>query len=263
MSEDIVEDVGGRGSWAVVAGSTGGVGRETALRLAEDGYSIVVCGRDGAGAEETRKLIEWAGGRAVDLVADLGDSAAVRGLIAETVEVVAGAPIDALVNNAGEADYGSAEDVFDTVFNRNVKAPLLFTGAFAPLMVERGRGAIVNVGGFGALAGGGQVQAAKAALMMLTRLWAAEYGPKGVRVNFVDLGHAFTSAQERRAELDPGYVHGVPAGGDGPAEVAETIRFLVSPRAAAVQGALLTMAGAASAAESHGFPSAPGKFHGD
>lgn len=235
----------------------GGAGREAALRLAEDGYSIVVCGRDGAGAEETRKLIEWAGGRAVDLVVDLGDAAAMRRLIAETVGVVAGAPVEVLVNNAGEADYGSTEDVFDMVFNRNVKAPLVLTGAFAPLMAERGRGAIVNVGGFGALAGdSGQVQAAKAALIMLTRLWAAEYGPKGVRVNFVDPGHTFSSAQEHRAKRDPGYPHGVPVGGGGPVEVAEAIRFLVSPRAAAMQGALLTMAGAVGAAESYGCPSA-------
>ncbi|MFI6042550.1 SDR family NAD(P)-dependent oxidoreductase [Nocardia sp. NPDC051321] len=258
MSEDIVEDVRWRGSWAVVAGSTGGVGRETALRLAEDGYSIVVCGCDGAGAEETRKLIEWAGGRAVDLVVDLGDAAAVRRLIAEMIGLVGGAPVEVLVNNAGAADYGSAEDIFDTVFNRNVKAPLVLTGALAPLMAKRGRGAIVNVGGFGASVGdGGQAQAAKAALIMLTRLWSAEYGPKGVRVNFVDPGHLFPSAQERRTELDPGYPHGVSAGAGGPVEVAETIRFLVSPRAAAIQGALLTMAGAVDAAESYGCPSAP------
>ncbi|MFC9434962.1 SDR family NAD(P)-dependent oxidoreductase [Nocardia sp. NPDC057030] len=257
MSEGIVQDGRGRGTWAVVAGATGGAGRETALRLAEDGYSVVVCGRDGAGAEETRKLIEWAGGRAVDLVVDLGDATAVRRLVTETVAAVAGAPIEVLVNNAGEAACGSTEDVFDTMFNRNVKAPLVLTGAFAPLMVERGRGAIVNVGGFGALAAdGGQAQAAKAALIMLTRVWAREYGPKGVRVNFVDLGHAVTSALKRRTEPDPGRRPGAAAGGDGPTGVAEAIRFLVSPRAAGMRGVLLAMTGA-GVAESYDCLPAP------
>ncbi|MEV6558475.1 SDR family oxidoreductase [Nocardia sp. NPDC051756] len=256
MSEGLVRD--GRGAWAVVAGSAGGVGRETALRLAADGYSIVACGCDGPGVEETRKLIEWAGGRAVDLVVDLGDSLAVRRLIAETVELVADAPVEVLVNNASVADHGSAEDRFDAVFNRNVKAPLVLTGAFAPLMAERGRGAIVNVGAFGALAGdGGQVQAAKAALMALTRLWAAEYGPKGVRVNFVDPGCMFTQARPRRPELDPGCSHDMAADGDGPAEVAEAIRFLASPRAVAIRGALLTMAGTAGAGDGYGYLAAP------
>ncbi|MFD6253690.1 SDR family NAD(P)-dependent oxidoreductase [Nocardia sp. NPDC060256] len=231
-----------RGSWALVAGSTGGVGREVALRLADDGYSVVVCGCDGAGAAETRKLIEWAGGRAVDLVADLGDSVALRRVIAETAGVVADAPVEVLVNNAGELDGGSAGDMFDVVFNRNVKAPLVLTGAFAPLMAERGRGVIVNVGGPGVFAevgDGGQVQAAKAALMMLTRLWATEYGPKGVRVNSVDPRCALNRYGSR------------------PAEVAEAVRFLVSPRAAAIQGAVLTLGTEAGAYDTGGYLSAP------
>lgn len=259
MNRDAVGRGRDRDSWAVVAGSTGEFGREIALRLAEDGFSVVVCGRDSAGVRETRQLIEWAGGRAIEAVADLGDCAAVHRLIDKITRLLAGAPVEVLVNNAGEEVYGSIEDSFDLVFNRNVKAPLVLTGAFAPLMAERGRGVIVNVGDAGAFAGvqdGGQVQAAKAALIMLTKLWAAEYGPKGVRVNFVDLGHTFTSAQRRRAG-DPGYPHGVPATGGEPVEVAEAIRFLVSSRATSIQGALLTMAGAADAAESYGCPSAP------
>ncbi|MEU7144755.1 SDR family oxidoreductase [Nocardia sp. NPDC046473] len=220
------EDVRGRRAWAVVAGSAGAVGREAALRLAEDGYSVVVCGRDGAGAEETRKLIEWAGGRAVEVVADLGDSAAVRRLITETVALLEGAPVEVLVNNAGEAGCGPVEDVFDTVFALNVKVPLLLTGAFAPGMAEHGRGAIVNVGSSGPVtgaAGRSVVQAATSALVMLTRLWTAEYGPRGVRVNSVDPGGALA------AQLS------------GPVAVAEAIRFLASPRAASIQGAVLTM----------------------
>ncbi|WP_067993683.1 SDR family NAD(P)-dependent oxidoreductase [Nocardia pseudobrasiliensis] len=226
MSDETAGDPRGRGMWAVVAGSTGGIGREAALRLAEDGYSVVVCGRDGDGAEETRKLIEWAGGRAVDVVADLGDSAAVRGLIAETVGLLDGAPVEVLVNNAGETGCGPVDDVFDTVFALNVKLPLLLTAAFAPAMAEHGRGAIVNVGSSGTVTGASGrsvVQAATSALVMLTRLWTAEYGPRGVRVNSVDVGGAHA------ARLS------------GPSAVAEAIRFLVSPRAASIQGAVLTM----------------------
>ncbi|MFF4625502.1 SDR family NAD(P)-dependent oxidoreductase [Nonomuraea jabiensis] len=77
-----------RNTWALgLPVRRAGIGRETALRLAEDGYSVVVCGRDSGRAAETRKLIESAGGRAVDLVADFNDPTAVRGLVAETREV--------------------------------------------------------------------------------------------------------------------------------------------------------------------------------
>ncbi len=239
MAEALVGDVRSRGEWAVVAGSSGGIGREAALRLAADGYSVLACGGDGTGVAETCKLIEWSGGRAVDLVADLEDPAAAPRLIGELPRLLSGVPVRVLVNNAGEADYGSTEDVFDTVFNLNVRVPLLLAGALAPLMAARGVGAIVNVGGFGVRTGtpdNGGARAARAALVELTRWWSAEYGPSGVRVNFVDPGDLLAPPRELR----PGEV---PQDSNGPAEVAEAIRFLVSRRAAHVHGALLTMTG--------------------
>ncbi|MGW4848094.1 SDR family NAD(P)-dependent oxidoreductase [Nocardia brasiliensis] len=231
-----------RGPWAVVVGASGGVGREVALRLSEDGYSVLVCGGDSAGLEETRKLIEWSGGRASELPVDLDDPAAVRRLIGEAAGLLAGAPVEVLVNNAGEVDYGSADDVFALVFELNVRVPLLLAGAFAPLMAARGAGAIVNVGGFGSRPGvsdHGQAQAARAALVTLTRSWSAEYGPRGVRVNFVDPG------DRGRPQL---YSAGAPQGDDCSAAVAEAFRFLASPRAARVQGALVSMIGEAGEA---------------
>ncbi|MGY2060881.1 SDR family NAD(P)-dependent oxidoreductase [Nocardia gipuzkoensis] len=220
MSRDSVGDGRGRGPWAVVAGSSGGVGREIALRLAEDGYSVLVCGRDGAQARETRQLIEWAGGCAVDVVADLHDSAAVHRLVTETLLLPAGGPVEVLVTVAGVADRGESEDAFDMAFDLIVKTPLLLTGAFAPAMAARGRGLIVNVGGLDA-ATGNVVRAATAALIALTGLWSAEYGPRGVRMNSVDLD-----------------------GGGEPGAIAEAVRFLASPRAAHVQGTVLTMGAA-------------------
>ncbi|MEU7144748.1 SDR family oxidoreductase [Nocardia sp. NPDC046473] len=237
MTRDAVGRGRSRSSWAVVAGSAGRVGREIALRLAEDGYSVVVCGRDGAGVRETRQLIEWAGGRAAEVVADLGDCTAVHRLIDDITRLLAGSPVEVLVNNAGEADYGSVEDEFDMAFDLNVKTPFLLTEAFAPAMAARGRGAIVDVGGLDTAMRPGDrtaMRAATAALNALTRLWTAEYGPKGVRVNAVD-----------------------PHCGNQPGAVAEAIRFLVSPRAASVQGAVLTMGEQTGMVESHKYSSAP------
>ncbi len=86
-------------------------------------------------------------------------------------------------------------------------------------LAERGRGAVVNVGGLDGMTGpGNAVRAAVAALDSLTRLWAGECGPRGVRINSVDLD-----------------------GGGESGAIAEAVRFLVSPHAAYVQGSVLTM----------------------
>lgn len=242
-------------SWALVTGSTSGIGRETALNLAEDGYAIVVCGRDEQRAADTREAIESAGGRAVALIADFADPADVRRLIAETREATASGTVDVLVNNADGGGFAptedTTEDMFDTAFALNVKAPYLLTGAFAPAMAERGRGAIVNVGSLSttmAASGTSAFQAAKAALSMLTKSWTAEYGPRGVRVNSVDPGYVLTRVNEHIRDLFGGYLATLPAGrGAQPGEVAEAIRFLVSPRASYIQGATLSVDGGKNA----------------
>ncbi|WP_245746436.1 SDR family NAD(P)-dependent oxidoreductase [Nocardia altamirensis] len=211
----------------MVTGAACGLGRATALRLAEDGYAVVLCGDDGAEATETRQLIEWSGGRARQLIADFRDAAALHALIAATTDVLDGTPLDVLVNNTcamGCAE--TTEALFDTAFDLIVKAPHILTSAFAPTMADRGGGTIVNVTtGAGTIA----AQAAKVALNALTTSWAAEYGPRGVRVNSVDAGAA------RHIET--------------PDAIAEAIRFLVSHRASAIHGAVLTISGANNAAE--------------
>jgi NAD(P)-dependent dehydrogenase (short-subunit alcohol dehydrogenase family) len=239
----------------VVTGSTSGIGRQTALKLAEDGYSIVVCGRDEDRAAETRRAIESAGGRAAALVADFTDPSAVRRFIAETKKLTEGETVDVLVNNAGGGGFAPTEDtteeMFDTAFALNVKAPYLLTGAFAPAMAQRGRGAIINVGSLSttmATSGTSAFQAAKAALSMLTKSWTAEYGPRGVRVNSVDPGYVLTRVNENIRDMFTGYLAGLPAGrGAEPEEVAEAIRFLVSPRASYIHGAVLTVDGGKNA----------------
>lgn len=240
--------------WALVTGSTSGIGRETALLLARDGYSVIVSGRDEARAGEVVDRITTDGGTALALTADLSDTAAVRTLATDALEV-AGGVIDVLVNNAGGGTFAATEDttddMFDVAFKVHVKAPFILTAALAPLMAQRGGGAIVNVGSISAdLAASGVAifQASKAALDMLTKSWTAEYGPRGVRVNTVNPGFVITPANEAFRDGYGPFVETVPARrGAEPEEVAEVIRFLISPAASYIQGAAIAVDGGRTA----------------
>lgn len=241
-------------SWALVTGSTSGIGRATAVGLAQDGYSIIVTGRNRDRAAETRRSVESVGGRAIDLIADLGDPASVRKLVEQVREAIDG-PLDVLVHNAGGGGFAptesTPEEMFDAAFNVHAKAPFILTGAFAPAMAERGTGAIINVGSLStsmAAAGTAAFQASKAALSMLTKSWTAEYGPRGVRINSVDPGFILTPVNEGIRDMYGTYLASLPAGRGGDVEeVAHVIRFLVSPQASYVNGATLTVDGGKNA----------------
>ncbi|WP_406274282.1 SDR family oxidoreductase [Actinacidiphila glaucinigra] len=180
---------------ALVTGSTGGIGRETALLLAGAGAEVVVTGRRADQGAETVRTITEAGGRARFVAADLEDLDSLRALAEEAGEV------DILVNNAAvfpmlptaEQDAES----FDQAVATNIRAPYFLTAALAPGMVARGSGAIVNVSTMGArvgLPGMSVYSATKAALESLTRTWAAEFSPAGVRVNTVAPGPTGTQS---------------------------------------------------------------------
>ena len=238
------------GQTALVTGSTSGIGRATAIRLGVAGARVVVSGRDAARGEATVAAIRTAGGVAEFVAADLSDAASVRHLAERTLQL-GGGRVDVLINNAGIFPFGSTPDVeaaeIDTVAAVNIKAPFLLVAALAPAMVATGRGSIVNVttmvASFG-MSGMALYGASKAALQLLTKSWAAEFGPSGVRVNAVSPGPTRTEGTEAMGDGLDQLATTTPAGRPGRAEdVANAIAFLASEDARQIHGAILPVDG--------------------
>src|SRR5438034_604557 len=150
----------------------------------------------------------------------------------ERKQRINGGKID--VYNAGSPVGGPTEtseiESFDAMFAANVRAPFFLVAAFAPGMVARGSGSIINIGSMASrlgLAGGAAYGDTKAAVASLTQAWAAEYSPRGVRVNTVAPGPIYTRP-EARAPFDTlGATTAMKRAAD-PAEIAEVVAFLAS-----------------------------------
>jgi NAD(P)-dependent dehydrogenase (short-subunit alcohol dehydrogenase family) len=227
-----------QGQRALVTGATSGIGRAIALQLARDGAEVLVHGRDAARGAETVAEITSSGGKASFIAADLSDVADVQRLASDAGDV------DILVNNAGIAVFRATGEfdvaAFDKMFASNVRAPFFLVAAIAPGMAARGHGNIVSVssmaGGIG-LVGGAAYGATKASLEAMTRAWAAEYSPSGVRVNAIAPGPVYTPTPS-----GPGFITALGETtpmrrASQPEEIAEVVAFLASPRASYITGA--------------------------
>jgi NAD(P)-dependent dehydrogenase (short-subunit alcohol dehydrogenase family) len=234
---------------ALVTGATSGFGRAIAETLALRGAHVLVSGRDAGRADATARAIVAAGGSAESLVAELDRPDDVRELALNAGD------IDILVNNAGVMSYGTTADTadrFDKDMALNVRAPFLLVGALAPAMADRGRGSIINISsGVAARAGEGAALygATKAALEMLTKNWALEFGPAGVRVNAVAAGPSDTEGSRTSAghALDgilESFVGTVPLRRIvTPQAVADAVAWLASDQAEFVTGATIRVDG--------------------
>ena len=232
---------------ALVTGATSGIGRAVAVKLAADGVYVYVHGRDASRGAATLEAIERAGGKGQFVAADLSDLDDVARLAAAVGEV------DVLVNNGGLSWFGPTPDLaaktFDTMFASNVRAAYYLVAALAPAMVKRGSGSIISLSSMAGqvgLAGGAAYSATKAALAAMTRAWAAEFSPSGVRVNAIAPGPVFTDGSNPQLieQLGSTTLLGRAAHVDG---IADVIAFLASPKASYITSTVVAADGGRTA----------------
>jgi NAD(P)-dependent dehydrogenase (short-subunit alcohol dehydrogenase family) len=233
------------GKTVLVTGGTSGIGRAAAEQFGSAGAQVIVTGRDETRGRDVVETIESGRGRASFIAADLATPGGASRL------ATAAGPVDVLVNNAGIFPFGATHEIpiddVRAVLDFNVVAPFILTAALVPGMIERGSGAIVNVStmvaSFG-LPGMSAYGASKAALELLTKAWAAEYGPVGVRVNAVSPGPTRTPGTAVMGDGIDQLAATLPLGRAADAkEIANTIVFLASDDASFVNGAILPVDG--------------------
>ncbi|WBU61609.1 SDR family NAD(P)-dependent oxidoreductase [Paracoccus albus] len=235
------------GRHALVTGGARGIGFATAEALAQAGASVMLTDRDADAAESAARQLREKG---LDVSADrleVTDSAAVNALAKAYPQ------IDILVNNAGIARSNEpaetmTDDVWSSVIDINLNGVFWCCRAFGAQMLERGQGTIVNVGSMsGYIVNRPQEQsqynASKAAVHQLTRSLAAEWAPRGVRVNAVAPTYIETEMNSYvydDPELMRHWIGGTPQNRMGhPDEVASVILFLASDAASLMTGSIV------------------------
>jgi 3-oxoacyl-[acyl-carrier protein] reductase len=239
------------GKVALVTGSARGIGAAIAERLAADGASVVVnyskSANEAAGVAER---IRRAGGKAIVLKADVGVQSQAKALVEGTVSEFG--RLDILVNNAAAIAFQPVEQVdgeqLRKQFSVNVEGPIAMVQAAARFLPGEG-GRVINVTSLVQLyplPGNTVYAATKGAIDAMTRVWAAEFGPRGVTVNAVGPGLTETDAVKENLpdEMKKVFIGRTPLGRIGmPSDIADVVAFLASPDARWITGQVLLATG--------------------
>ena len=243
-------DLSGRN--AVVTGAGQGIGRAICLALAQAGANIFAVDRIASNLEALAGEIRGLGVRYGSSAIELRGQAEAASMIARAVEALG--RVDILVNNAGVSFLAPAEEVtekeWDATFDTNVRAAFFCAQAAGKEMLKHGSGRIINItsqAGIVALRDHAAYCASKAALGMVTKLLAVEWGPRGVTVNAVaptviltPMGERGWSAPEKAKPM----LEKIPLGRFGrPEEVADVVAFMSSDSASLMNGAIVCLDG--------------------
>jgi dehydrogenase/reductase SDR family member 4 len=246
------------GKVAVVTGGGRGIGKAIARRLAEAGAGVVIASRKMENLEATAAEFAPLPGKVVPVACHVGRLDQLEALVRETESQLG--PIDILVNNsATNIGQGPALDVTDEMLDKmvevNVKSALRLVRLTVPRMIERGRGgSVINIASISGLQpqpGGLLYSFTKAGLIMMTRCWAREFGPHGVRVNAIapgliqtDFSAYFWQDERHRAEVES--TQPIRRIGQ-PDEIGYAALYLASDEASFVTGQVLVLDGGATA----------------
>jgi NAD(P)-dependent dehydrogenase (short-subunit alcohol dehydrogenase family) len=242
------------GKVAFVTGAANGIGRAAALAFAREGAGVVVADVSEQGNQETARLVEEAGGRALAIRCDVSRAEDVKAALDKTVETLG--RLDYAFNNAGieqplmpAADL--TEDQWDRIVGIDLRGVFLCMKHEIPLMLEQGGGAIVNTSsgaGVKGFAGQAAYCAAKFGVVGLTKAAALDYAPSNIRINAVCPGIVETPMMDRFSGGTPEgrarVIAQEPVGRMGrPEEIAAAVLWLCSDAAAFVVGHAMVVDG--------------------
>ena len=228
----------------VISGGTSGIGLATADIFLKNGWNTVLIGRDTEkGMQVKQQLGETYSPTQVAFIqADISKSSEVEH--AKQITLNKFKTVDAIINNAGIVIHGevheTSEEDWDKIFNVDVKGTFLISKAFLPIMIEQDHGSIVNISSVSGMAGDRAMvayNAAKGAIINMTRAMAIDYGKNNIRVNVVAPGPTntplFHQDKQKFAKNSP--LNRIVE----PEEVAAAIYFVASPAASAITGEII------------------------
>lgn len=233
----------------IITGGGSGLGEDYCRGFVAEGGKVVCADLDDVAAQRTVDSLQETGRKSIAVRCDVTDTHDVERMVEEALHTFG--RIDVLVNNAGvirrRSLMGTTNDDWDREIDTDLKGPFLCTRAVVPYMIERGYGKIVNISSVAGIVGciSTAYAASKAGLNGLTRQWALELAPHGIRVNSVAPGYTATPINEKVRQSPAGKRIGeiIPLGWGKPADTTAAVLFLSASESDYITGQTLAVDG--------------------